>query len=346
MPNHGQILTDPQVSKLKSVVESKGMSQVLREIALEAKLSMTKTVIENATKRRGVSKPHYSALLKYLASCVTCPEWVAEVLGEDFNDPLRVASKFTMNLRIALGKHRLASQRVAFINHTGQWLKPVLKKLVNNYEGVIEVYVADPVRTNAERTCPDYVHVLGVLEFFWSLPTSLSLHDVRSNAVELRIFTYDGTRTLDRVAYFEKDMVAISPTTKMGDTSCARGHPGFVGEVSPVQGPETVYVYHSSSAEFPGRIDEWRRRFAGGEEILPGLTQRVTWKRTSGFTGFLVDGTDGFCIEPVKVFEAIAVEHARLKAAQCTHPSDLIRKINSIRPRSQSDSRRRSRKGS
>jgi len=111
--------------------------------------------------------------------------------------------EFRRNLSHALSHAGPLPKRVAFVAHTGQWLKPVLQQLFQHHAANVEVYVRDP---GIPARHPDgTVHVadlLSILEFFWTLPTDLALQNAKQGA-RLTIYTYDASEHYERMAYFE-----------------------------------------------------------------------------------------------------------------------------------------------
>lgn len=198
-------------------------------------------------------------------------------------------------------------QRIAFVNHTGQWLKPILRKLLQHPQGVaVEVYVCDPAKTyRLQDGKPEIVEVLGVLEFLWSLPTALELHRANKRS-KLDVYTYDGSRHNRRLAYFEGDLIARSNhLPPMPKGKVVSGHPGTGEHCRCILGAETVDVILRGHPEFEEASDEIRQCLHEGGSMLEGLTPgkpRFSWS-SAGFAGLQSDvrgASDLFDISPQK----------------------------------------------
>jgi len=179
--------------------------------------------------------------------------------------------------------------RIAFVNHTGQWLKPILRKLLQHPQGVsVEVYVCDPSKTFVHSNgLPEIVEVLGVLEFLWSLPTALELHRANRSS-KLSIFTYDGSNHNKRFAYFEGDMVARSYHLRsLADRDMVIGHPGTSVDSRCILGAEDIDVILRGDPAFKHASDEVEQCLSGGKTELQGLNAggpRMSWS-SKGFQG-------------------------------------------------------------
>lgn len=212
---------------------------------------------------------------------------------------LAAAKPPTVSLKALEVQGLLLPKRIAFVNHTGQWLKPILRKLLQHPQGLtVEVYVCDPLQ--AFRTpggTVETVEVLGVLEFLWSLPTALQLHRANRNS-QLNIYTYDGSRHDRRLAYFEGDLVARSDhLPPMPDRKMVRGHPGTEDGTRCILGAETVDVILRGHPGFEEASAEIRSYLAdeSGKGSLPGLNPGgplISWS-AKGFSGIKCPSGNG-----------------------------------------------------
>lgn len=209
--------------------------------------------------------------------------WTSRILPVNDSDPPQQAlhlqglnaSLFKQRLIEAIGKGGLP-ERVEFVNHTGQWLKPVLRALLRHPIS-IRAFVCDPASTaSGPGAAPDPYLALGVLEFFWSLPTSLRLdreHELNPNA-RLELWTYDGSSSVaNRMALFEGVLVASSPTTYLNHLPCMHGHPACEGRVRCIQGPATADVWVRGHADFR----RCEKHVVDQIAKLPRNQPRVTW---------------------------------------------------------------------
>ncbi|MGE3108520.1 MAG: hypothetical protein AB7G11_05275 [Phycisphaerales bacterium] len=188
-------------------------------------------------------------------------------------------------------------RRIAFVNQTGQWLKPILRKLLQHPLGArVEVYVCDPASVHQLPTGgPEMSELLGVLEFLWGLPTSLGLDKAHSKS-RLDIYTYDGATHDQRLAYFEGDMVARSMLHPMRKTPRVAGHPATAEGTRCFLGPEFVEVALSGHPKFQELSDQVRECLVRGKEALVRGHPRISWTAATGFEGLV--GPGAFSIDP------------------------------------------------
>jgi hypothetical protein len=219
--------------------------------------------------------------------------------------------------------------RIAFVNHTGQWLKPVLRKLLKHPQRLnIEVYVCHPGKTHHHNGHAEWAEVLGVLEFLWSLPTSLELATANPESC-LKVFTYNASRETRRLALFRGDLVARTPPLDhLDERRRPHGHPGVEPEARCILAPSSVELALSGATEFNAMNDDVEGCLFGGAASLPELDEKPRIQFSHGkFHGLMGDAQAGsglFDIDPRKylcnavsaIDEPIQVKQLPLKPGQ------------------------------
>lgn len=208
--------------------------------------------------------------------------------------------------------------RVAFIAHTGQWLKPVVRSLIKHKHPLrIDIYLSDPQRPSmlpgpepGGAEVPEAAEVLGTMEFLWSLPATLDLGKNKSCA-SLNVYCFQGAPCGEalpqRMTLFEGD-VACKTEERSTDraSDLFQGHPGNVPAARRFTCPAGIEIALRGHDRFDELVNEFDALTGDDGASLPGLLPDplLSWDAERGFGGRACHSKDTrvFDIDPMNMF--------------------------------------------
>ncbi|MFN0012148.1 MAG: hypothetical protein ACKVS8_10960 [Phycisphaerales bacterium] len=226
------------------------------------------------------------------------------------------ASEFRQSLRVALGTGcTKPPDQAIFVSQTGQWLKPILRKLLAHPVRV-RVYICHPGKTLGKETA----QIISILEFLWNMAAAIGLSAKWDS--ELAVCTYDERAGLaQRIAAFPDKLIATSQPSLHVQGSHLRNHPAHCPGSPGVLGPQPVDVHLSGHTDFLKRMSDATKTVGALQDVQPCLR----WSR-SGFEiepGFEMDPSPylskASASTPAPVPQSVTVNGAQSGARSGAH---------------------------
>lgn len=196
------------------------------------------------------------------------------------------AKDFKSQLLKTLGTRGTHPKSVFFSSRTGQWLKPILRKLLRNGADVT-VAIAHPPSAPQHEDVNEYAWALSVRQFVWSLPNALDL-DGASPEASLTLMSYPLMRNpvFRPVAIFDQDLIVREAPAEPPPDNCPahfRGHPLSAAWPKGISEKYTVDAFLRFHPDFDHHLN-LTAQFFNNNTSDSGLHPILTWNKQEGFS--------------------------------------------------------------